>query len=149
MDLSIVITALSYVGIFICVYAMDIESGKKKYKRVCDVNESMSCTLVLTSKYGHMAKLLFNLNEKSFFNRSNAEYGLWFYIAMAFFQVYPFTMLPYHDLLFFFATLSSMIVSICLAGILYFILHNFCMICVCMYFLNTLLFLSAIIKLRM
>jgi len=137
------------IGIVICIYAVNIEkSGKNpKYKRLCDVNESMSCTLVLTSKYGHMAKLLFNLNEHSIFNMSNAQYGLLFYLGLLCFQFYPFTLLPYYDVLFFVATLSSVIASIGLAWILYYILHNFCMICVCMYIINSLLFTSAVMRL--
>lgn len=145
----LLIEALCCLGIAVCLYAIDIEKGgkKPKYKRVCDVNESMSCTLVLTSKYGHMAKLLLGLDDKSLFNRSNAEYGLLFYIGLLAFQFYPWTSLTWHPLLFFIGTLAAVLASIGLAGILYFVLHNFCMICVCMYLINSALFAAAAIRL--
>ena len=149
-DSYVFVSALCLVGVGACLYAVDIEkSGKKpKYKRMCDVSESMSCTLVLTSKYGHMAKLLFKLDEKSIFNMSNAQYGLIFYLGLFFFQFYPFTVLPYHSVLFLTATLSSVMASLGLAWILYYVLHNFCMICVCMYVINTLLFVSALVHMN-
>ena len=141
------VSGLCIVGILICIYAIDIEkSGAKKtqYKRICDVNESMSCTLVLTSKYGHMAKLLFNLSENSILNKSNAEYGLLFYIGMLLLSLLPSTIIPYHSQLFFLGTLSSVLASLGLAWILYAKLRNFCLICVTMYFINSLLLISSI-----
>jgi len=147
------IVSVCVIGAIICLYAIKVESvgfaekkkyGKPQYKQICDVNESMSCTLVLTSKYSHMAKLMFNLNDNSIFNYSNAQYGLLFYISLLIFQFYPFTMIPYHNIIFLCLTLSSILASMGLAWILYSILMNFCMICVCMYIVNTLLCLSAI-----
>lgn len=138
------VSSLCIMGIGACLYAIGIEKSKTKHKRMCDVNESMSCTLVLTSKYGHMAKLLFHLDENSFFNMSNAQYGLFFYLGLMVFQLYPFTLIPYHSFSFLLATSSSVIASLGLAYILYYILHNFCMICVCMYIINSLLLLCAI-----
>lgn len=140
------VSGLCVIGVLACLYAIDIESsGKKpKYQRICDVNESMSCTLVLTSKYAHMAKLMFKLDENSMFNLSNAQYGLMFYIGLFVFQFYPFTLIPFHDVLFLLATSASVVGSIGLALILKYILHNLCMICVCMYVINTLLFISTV-----
>ncbi|QKF94487.1 vitamin K epoxide reductase [Fadolivirus algeromassiliense] len=148
MDSTSFVVSLCCIGILVCWYAMDIESGEKKpkYKRMCDVNDSMSCTLVLTSKYGHMAKLMFGLDRNSLFNRSNAEYGFVFYLGLLIFQFYPFTMLPFYNYIFLIGTVGSVCASIGLAWILYSILHNFCMICVCMYAVNTLLMISAIMR---
>lgn len=146
-DSTTFVVSLCIIGIAICIYASDIERSHGKVKRACDVSESMSCTLVLTSKYGHMAKLLFGLDEKSFFNMSNAQYGLFFYIGLLLFQFYPFTMIPYHDILFLIGTFTSVLASVGLAWILYFKLRNFCMVCVCMYIINLLMFTSSIVHL--
>jgi vitamin-K-epoxide reductase (warfarin-sensitive) len=135
---------LCLLGVLICKYAVGIENSKEKKKRMCDVNESMSCTRVLTSKYGHMAKLLFGLKEDNFFNLSNAQYGLIYYIGLLLFQFYPLTLIPYHDFLCFIGTLGSFFASLGLAWILYFKLHDFCMVCVAMYIVNSLLLTSAI-----
>jgi vitamin-K-epoxide reductase (warfarin-sensitive) len=136
--------ALSIVGILICLYAIDIEKSKKpKYARICDINDSMSCTIVLTSKYSHMVQLLFNLHPTHILNYSNAQYGLLFYTIILLLQ---FITIPHHNLIFFIMATSSLIASCGLAWILYNRLHNFCMICVCMYIINTLLTTSAIMR---
>lgn len=145
------VTTLCILGITICIYAIEIEtteSSGKKGQRMCDVNDSMSCTLVLTSKYSHMTKLMFGLRDDSFFNKSNAQYGLLFYVCLLASQFYPFTSIPYHSYLFLGATVASVLASLGLAWILWKILRNFCMICVCMYFINFALLTSAIMHIN-
>jgi len=144
---------LCVIGIIVCLYAIKIEKDEDEYKkdddkqrvpRMCDINDSMSCTAVLTSKYSHMTKLIFGLSENSVFNYSNAHYGLVFYIGLLLFQFYPFTLIPYHEYIFLCMSIASIIASCGLAWILYYILHNFCMICVCMYIVNAFLLTSSI-----
>lgn len=149
------VASLCMVGVLICLYAIKVETvgfsekkayGKPQYRQICDVNESMSCTLVLTSKYSHMVKLIFGLTDKSIFNYSNAQYGFAIYVGLLVVQFYPFTLLPYYDLVFLIVTGSSVLASMGLAWILYSVLHNFCLICFCMYMVNGLMFTSAIMR---
>lgn len=144
---------LCLLGIIVCAYAIKVEeagmSETKKHGKVlksqgCDVDDEMSCSLVFSSEYSHMAKKIFNLNENSMFNWSNAHYGLVFYIGLFLFQFYPFTLLPFYSHLFLLGTTGSVLASCGLAYILKYILHNFCMICVGMYIINTLLFISSL-----
>ena len=147
--------SLCCMGIVVCLYAIKIEKDEERYKkdeklrapRMCDINDSISCTTVLTSKYSHMTKIMFGLSENSIFNYSNAHYGLLFYIGLTAFQFYPFTLIPYHAHLFFAASVASVIASCGLAYILRYILHNFCMICVCMYIINILFLISSSMRL--
>jgi len=144
---------LCLLGIIVCAYAIKVEeagmSETKKHGKVlksqgCDVDDEMSCSLVFSSEYSHMAKKIFNLDETSFFNWSNAHYGLVFYIGLFIFNLYPFTLLPFHSGLFLLGTTGSVFASLGLAYILKYILHNFCMICVGMYIINFLLFFSSL-----
>lgn len=142
------VAGLCFLGMVVCAYAINIETsakGQRKVIRRCDVNKNMSCTLVLTSRYSHMAKVIFKLRDDSMFNYSNAQYGFVFYLAMLVWQFYPFTLLPGHALIFLLMTSASVLGSCGLAYILYAILHNLCLICVCMYVINGLLFTSSLL----
>lgn len=147
------VISLCVIGITLCIYAIKVEttgfSEKKKTGvapriHICDVNDSMSCTFVLTSEYSHMMKMVFGLAENSILNHSNAEYGLVFYIGLLIFHFYPFTLMPLHSWIFLLGTTGSVAASCVLAWILKYRLHNFCMICVCMYIINVLLFISSL-----
>ena len=149
------VRGLCIMGIAICIYAIKVEAvvlgekkrnGKPSYSQLCDVNESVSCTLVLTSKYSHMAKLIFKLHDESFFNLSNAQYGLMFYIALLIFHIYPFTLFPFHSWFVLLGAIGSVVASCGLAYILKYILHNLCLICLCMYVVNVLLLISSIMR---
>ena len=139
---------LCILGIFFSLYALKIESTGDPKKRVaiCDVGENASCTFVLTSKYGYMAKLLFKLDEKSPFNYSNAAYGCLFYMSVYMVRcTWIFNIFPFTSFIFLMMTFSSVCASLGLAWILYAKLHNLCMICVFTYTLNMLLFGSALV----
>lgn len=139
---------LCFLGVLFSLYAFKIESTGDPKKRVaiCDVGENASCTFVLTSKYGHMAKLMFGLSDKSPFNYSNAVYGMLFYVcAFCLRCTWIFNEFPFASFTFLLMTLASVCASLGLAWILYAKLHNLCMICVCTYTLNMLLFGSALV----
>lgn len=142
------VIGLCLLGIVICYYAMKVESKdmmSPKFLKICGNGDS--CSLVLSSKYAHLMKLIFNLPENSPFNCSNAHYGLFYYCFLCLFQFYPLTLLPFYNQVFFTLTLFSVLGSCVLAWILYSILHTFCRVCFSIYIVNTLLFISAIIRL--
>lgn len=143
------IQLLCLIGVLVCLYGIYIEKNVKtpKFRAICDINNNTSCTLVLTSKYSHMIKLLFNLNDSSRLNLSNAQYGLLFYIGLILYQYYPFTLLPFYNFLFFCIIFSSFVACIVLAYILYYKLQQLCLICVAIYIINTALFIIAVINL--
>lgn len=142
------IQILCLIGALICTYAIYIEKNSKrpKFKAICDINDNTSCTLVLTSKYSHMIKLIFNLKDNNKFNLSNAQYGLLFYISLILYQYQPFIFLPFYNLIFLFITSCSLVGCVVLAYILYYKLHNLCLICITMYVINILLFGISIIN---
>lgn len=138
---------LSFWGLVCSVYAIMIENGNERKKRACDLNEAISCTRVLTSKYGHMMKLGFGLSDDHPLNFSNAYYGMAFYLLLpnfyGFALHYPF---PGAASIFLLMTASSVAASIGLGYILYSRLKTLCLICVVTYVINTLLFMTAFVN---
>ena len=139
-------------GIVVTLYAIYVErmaksksgGGQSKYKAICDVNDSMSCTLVLTSKYSKMMGTIFNLDKDSWFNLPNTYYGLLFYVCVTLYPLYPFILIPFREVLLLGASLMSIVSSVMLAYILYFKLKNLCMVCIVTYVINITILLSAI-----
>jgi len=143
------ISLLGLVGIAISVYAIYVESSSrkspkdKKFVAYCDMNESASCSLVLTSTYSRLGEVYLGLSKDSIFNWPNTYYGLLFYIAVTIYPVYPFTLIPFREVLFFGASIMSIGICCLLAYILYFKLNNFCAVCVASYIVNTLILYQA------
>lgn len=133
-------TLLCIMAMAACDYAIKIEKAGKSIKQACDINDVISCSSVLTSKYAHMVKLILKLEEDSPLNLSNAQYGL-----MAYFVLMIVQFLEYNQL-FLIMTTVSVIASLGLAYILRFILHQFCSVCAFMYGINFLLFVSSIMR---
>ena len=68
-----IILILAFIGYLLSAYAFYIEKRKEKeerYKAVCDIGESASCTKAFTSEYGKM------------FGISNSIYGMLFYVLI-------------------------------------------------------------------
>lgn len=134
------ISVLGIVGVAISLYAIYVEHSSrklgKKFVAVCDMNESASCSLVLTSAYSRLGEVYLGLSKDSMFNLPNTYYGLLFYIAVTVYPVYPFTLIPFREVLFFGASLLSIGICCLLAWILYFKLKNFCGVCVASYIVN-------------
>ncbi len=83
-DYNSLIRKCSLAGILIVIYSTYVKWQLKKnpkYKALCDFNENMSCTRVLSSTYsrgfGIVGKLF---GEKSKLNMPNTILGLVFYL---------------------------------------------------------------------
>ena len=135
------ISLVGIAGIIVSIYAIYVEkmaksSGAKKYIAICDVNDSASCSLVLMSQYSRLGEVYLGLKKDSWFNHPNTYYGLLFYIAVTIYPMYPFTLIPYRELMLFGASIFSILICCLLAWILYFKLNNFCAVCVASYIVN-------------
>lgn len=140
------ITLTGIVGICACLYAIYVERNTKRnktYTAFCDINDYMSCSMVLKSPYSRLTKMAFGLSDNSMFNVPNTYYGVLFYIAITIYPIYPFTLIPFRETLLFMASIASLLLCCILAYILYFKLNNFCAICVATYFINIAIFLLA------
>nr|XP_056720800.1 vitamin K epoxide reductase complex subunit 1 [Euleptes europaea] len=136
--------ALCTVGLALSVYAFHVETSKERdasYRAMCDISSAVSCSRVFTSRWGRGFGLVADfLGHHSLLNQPNSIFGIAFYILQV--------LLGFSNSgLAAFALLGSSLVSIAgslyLAYILFFVLHDFCVVCVSTYLLNiALLFLN-------
>lgn len=141
-----ILTYFGLVGILVSGYAIYVEHNARKTKKriaLCDINDGMSCSLVLTSDYARLTEYYLGLSKDNIFNIPNTYYGLIFYIAVAIYPLWPFTLIPFREILLFGASILSINVCILLAWILYFKLKNFCSVCVASWIINTLILYQA------
>ena len=98
--LELIISFLCILGIFICLYSIQVEiykSRDKNYVAYCDINDWISCSRVFNSKYfsifffsnlhfivvsflNRYGKGFGLMPENSIFDQHNSIYGLVFFI---------------------------------------------------------------------
>jgi vitamin-K-epoxide reductase (warfarin-sensitive) len=154
---ELIMSSLNCVGILLSLYAFQVEIHKendKSYTAYCDIGP-FSCTKVFTSKlvliifrYVKMGinKLCYFLRygkgfglipKDSVFNLPNSIYGLIYFAIQLLLLIFR-----NNSRVLQFKLLLSVIANIgCvhLAGILYFILHDFCIVCFMVYVVNAFL----------
>ncbi|XP_064613124.1 vitamin K epoxide reductase complex subunit 1-like protein 1 [Liolophura sinensis] len=140
---------LCAIGIFASLYAYHVEVSKERdgsYKAMCDISAYISCSKVFTSRYGRGFGILDRFVAKdSIINQPNSVFGLAFYtfhVSLAFSQT------PASAAVQIGFSVVANLGSIYLAYILYFILQDFCVVCVSMYVINALILATSIIKFK-
>jgi len=131
------VTILCLVGISLSLYAFYVELRKindPSYRAACDISEGMSCSRVLTSRWGRGFGLF---NSDSFLNIPDSLFGLMYY-CLSLILNRPYTSKTIARLRFIFSILTNL-GSIYLSYILYFILHDICFVCCGMYTVNFIL----------
>ncbi|XP_004076650.2 vitamin K epoxide reductase complex subunit 1-like protein 1 [Oryzias latipes] len=129
------------LGILLSLYAFHVEREKARdpnYKAVCDVSSSISCSKVFTSRWGRGFGLLGSIfGNDSALNQPNSVYGIVFY---AFQLLLGMTVSAMAALFLMTTSILSVVGSLYLGYILYFVLKDFCVICITTYVLNFILF---------
>jgi len=141
-----IISLLGLLGVGISAYAIYVEKNARKTKKrtaLCDVNDGMSCSLVLTSDYAKLGEVYLGLSKDNPFNVPNTYYGFLFYVAVTIYPLWPFTLIPFREALLFGASILSIGICVLLAWILYFKLRNFCTVCVASWIVNSLILYQA------
>ncbi|XP_074854460.1 vitamin K epoxide reductase complex subunit 1 [Carettochelys insculpta] len=132
---------LCALGLVLSVYALHVESSRERdpgYRAMCDLSPSISCSKVFTSRWGRGFGLVEGLLGKhSTFNQPNSIFGIVFYTLQALLGFTP-SFLAVVTLLG--TSVVSLAGSLYLAYILFFVLHDFCLVCVTTYLLNGALF---------
>ncbi|XP_059913488.1 vitamin K epoxide reductase complex subunit 1-like protein 1 isoform X1 [Gadus macrocephalus] len=130
------------LGIVLSLYAFHVEREKARdasYQAICDVSTSISCSKVFTSRWGRGFGLLGSIfGNDSALNQPNSVYGICFY---AFQLLLGMTVSAMAALILMTTSILSVMGSMYLGYILYFVLEDFCIICVTTYVLNFILFL--------
>ena len=118
------------------------------YTAACDIKtESFeaSCTAVLGSEYSHLLSFMGLVPAGGPLDISNAALGAPFYIvALGHAQLGALVGARLAQTLLLLASTLSLVVSLYLAAILAFVLHDFCLVCVCIYLANACVFVGAL-----
>ena len=119
---------LAIVGILLSLYALKVEGKakkEKKYKALCDISKTITCSKIFLSKEGH------------FFGVSNAFLGLLFYFVIF--------LLAYSQQRFYiiFLSLFAVLGSVLLFLVSTFKLKKFCYVCTLIHLLNITILLVA------
>ncbi|XP_053326580.1 vitamin K epoxide reductase complex subunit 1 [Spea bombifrons] len=133
---------LCTVGIALSVYAYHVETSKERdagYTALCDINPSISCSKVFTSRWGRGFGLVEKLlGPQSLMNQPNSVFGILFYVLQI---VLGFSSSVAAAVTLLVTSLVSIAGSLYLAYILFYVLEDFCVICVTTYVLNAALLL--------
>ncbi|XP_016296791.1 vitamin K epoxide reductase complex subunit 1-like protein 1 [Sinocyclocheilus anshuiensis] len=129
-------------GILISLYAFHVEREKTRdanYRAVCDLSSSISCSKVFTSRWGRGFGLLGTIfGNDSAVNQPNSVYGILFYIFQLLLGKNSINRIDLQIM-----TVRSS-ANACMSEMdaltLYFVLKDFCFICVTTYALNFILF---------
>ncbi|XP_077596732.1 vitamin K epoxide reductase complex subunit 1-like protein 1 [Stigmatopora nigra] len=130
------------LGILLSLYAFHIEGEKARdptYKALCDVSSSISCSKVFSSRWGRGFGLIGSIfGNDSALNQPNSVYGIGFY---AFQLLLGMTVSAMAALILMMTSILSVMGSLYLGYILYFVLEDLCIICITTYVLNFILFI--------
>ncbi|KAK6293672.1 hypothetical protein J4Q44_G00359980 [Coregonus suidteri] len=131
---------LCIFGLFLSFYALHVEISREKdpeYRAMCDLGDSVSCSKVFTSRWGRGFGLVqFFVAKDSALNQPNSLLGIIFYtLQLALGQ----SVSSRAAFLLVLSSWVSMAGSLYLAGVLAFILGDFCVVCVSTYVVNFLL----------
>jgi len=139
---------LCLAGIGLSVYAVHVKTKATKdenYVALCDINEQMSCSRVLTSKYSTGFGLVGTLlGEDHIANQFNSIYGIAFYSLMLLLSLFNYRSIATVQIL---LSVMSVLMSAYLGYILY-ILQDVCVVCGGTYLVNFLLLVTSICKRR-
>ncbi|XP_045066064.1 vitamin K epoxide reductase complex subunit 1-like protein 1 [Coregonus clupeaformis] len=130
------------LGILLSLYAFHVETEKSRdsnYRAMCNVSYSISCSKVFTSRWGRGFGLLGSIFGKdSAMNQPNSVYGIVFYVFQLLLGI---TVSAMTALILMMTSILSVRGSLYLGYILYFVLKDFCVICITTYALNFILFM--------
>jgi len=136
-------------GIGVCIYALSVEFHKEAdpgYEAMCDISETMSCSKVLTSEWGKGFGLLgYIIGHDHPLNLKNPFFGIVFYLLQLFLSDRKGRWA--YKLQLTFAILANC-GTLWLAYILYFVLNDFCVVCVTTYAINFGVLLTNIARFR-
>ncbi|XP_032630334.1 vitamin K epoxide reductase complex subunit 1-like protein 1 [Chelonoidis abingdonii] len=129
-------------GILLSLYACHLEREKGldlHYRALCDFSERVRCSAAVASRWGRGFGLLGSIFGKdSAINQPNSVFGLVFYILQ---MLLGMTASAVAALILMTSSIVSVVGSLYLAYILYFVLKEFCIISVITYLLNFILFI--------
>ncbi|GAB0086738.1 Vitamin-K-epoxide reductase (warfarin-sensitive) [Sergentomyia squamirostris] len=136
-QLSPLLVVSSLIGLLLSIYTTHVEiqlESDHDYEALCDLNAKISCTKVFSSRYGRGFGIInMILEEDSILNQPNGLFGVFFYTLMALLSFVSDSKVAQVQVI---LCVISNILSLYLAYLLYFILEDFCIVCVSTYVIN-------------
>lgn len=118
------IIIVAVFGFLFSLYSFYVEKQiekNKKYKAVCDISDTMSCSAAAKSDYSKLGGI------------ANSVKGLVYYPLFALLALFG------HTAIVFYLSLASIVMTFYLIYVSYFKLKNYCIICSGIYLVNILL----------
>ncbi|XP_055483550.1 vitamin K epoxide reductase complex subunit 1 [Psammomys obesus] len=129
--------ALCLVGFALSLYALHVKAARARdrdYRALCDVGTAISCSRVFSSRWGQGFGLVERvLGSDSVLNQSNSLFGCLFYATQLLLGCWRGR---WASVLLVLSSLVSVVGSVYLAWILFFVLHDFCIVCITTYAIN-------------
>ncbi|XP_014385271.1 PREDICTED: vitamin K epoxide reductase complex subunit 1 [Myotis brandtii] len=129
--------ALCLSGLVLSLYALHVKAARARdrdYRALCDVGTAISCSRVFSSRWGQGFGLVEQvLGPDSVFNQSNSIFGCIFYSLQLLLGC---LWGRWVSALLLLSSLVSLVGSVYLAWILFFVLHDFCIVCITTYAIN-------------
>ncbi|CAH1973704.1 unnamed protein product [Acanthoscelides obtectus] len=131
------------LGLSIYTYVVELQlEHDARYKPMCDISPHMSCSKAFTSEYGKGFGIF---GKSSPLYKPNSLFGLMFYSMIA---TLAFSNSMFITKVSLVLIVLSNIISLWFAYVLYFILFDFCIVCVSTYIVNVFNFLLIQLKVK-
>ncbi|XP_028670736.1 vitamin K epoxide reductase complex subunit 1 [Erpetoichthys calabaricus] len=128
---------LCVIGVGLSIYAYHVETSKERdasYQAMCDFSSSVSCSKVFTSRWGRGFGLVEHfVGRESPLNQPNSVLGVIFYLLQL---ALGYSMNTKAAVTLIATSLVSIVGSLYLAYILFYVLHDFCVVCISTYVIN-------------
>lgn len=129
--------ALCLAGLVLSLYALHVKAARardRNYRALCDVGTAISCSRVFSSRWGQGFGLVEQvLGKDSVLNQSNSIFGCIFYTLQLLLGCLRGR---WASVLLVLSSLVSLAGSVYLAWILFFVLYDFCIVCLTTYAIN-------------
>ncbi|XP_011837904.1 PREDICTED: vitamin K epoxide reductase complex subunit 1 isoform X1 [Mandrillus leucophaeus] len=129
--------ALCLAGLVLSLYALHVKAARARdrdYRALCDVGTAISCSRVFSSRWGRGFGLVEHvLGPDSILNQSNSIFGCIFYTLQLLLGCLR---TRWASVLLLLSSLVSLAGSVYLAWILFFVLYDFCIVCITTYAIN-------------
>uniref|UniRef100_A0A8D1P3P9 vitamin-K-epoxide reductase (warfarin-sensitive) n=2 Tax=Sus scrofa TaxID=9823 RepID=A0A8D1P3P9_PIG len=126
--------ALCLAGLVLSLYALHVKAARardRNYRALCDVGTAISCSRVFSSRWGQGFGLVEQvLGKDSVLNQSNSIFGCIFYTLQLLLGCLRGR---WASVLLVLSSLVSLAGSVYLAWILFFVLYDFCIVCLTTY----------------
>nr|UVZ36626.1 Vitamin K epoxide reductase complex subunit 1 [Rattus tiomanicus] len=129
--------ALCLAGLALSLYALHVKAARARnedYRALCDVGTAISCSRVFSSRWGRGFGLVAHvLGAHSILIQSNSIFGCMFYTLQLLLGCLRGR---WASILLILSSLVSVAGSLYLAWILFFVLYDFCIVCITTYAIN-------------